>query len=213
METVMTDSDLHTSAGLETSPAEPSRAEESTTSPFDPQNLRLSQDFIAQAGARKLINTIPVRKPGRQAFVRTHPEAAFWLETAVLELKDDRETYLVIPALWADLSAELTPKVLVLTIDRQNNLSLWPIRLPGEEGRIDDWNAAALEAARLAQGRWLRISANMTLGAYDVFEAVGELPDPQWPDLSMQQILAVAFRGRMIDDLNHPVISRLQGAA
>jgi hypothetical protein len=32
-------------------------------------------------------------------------------------------------------------------------LTLWPIRRPGEDGRVDQWNASALEAAEMAQSR------------------------------------------------------------
>ena len=68
--------------------------------------LRLSQDFANKVGVKKAIITVPVRKPGRQDFVRVHPDPAMRLETAVLELKDDRETYLVDPDLWSELPGE-----------------------------------------------------------------------------------------------------------
>jgi hypothetical protein len=59
---------------------------------------------------------------------------------------------------------------------------------------------------------WERISANMNLGAYDIFEAAGNLSEPEWPDLSLQQIIQIAFKGRYIDRLDNPVILRLNGA-
>jgi hypothetical protein len=55
--------------------------------PFDPARLRLGQNF--GANLKKLITTVPVRKPSREAFVRTHPNSDFWLPTRVIELKDD----------------------------------------------------------------------------------------------------------------------------
>jgi hypothetical protein len=152
-----------------------------------------------------------VRKPSRQEFFRTHSNADYRLETAVLELKEERETYLVAPELWSEIPTELVPKVLYTTINRQGVLTLWPIRLPGEDGRLDEWNATAHEVAEMAQSRWVRIAANMSLGTYDVFTAVGSLPEPEWPNVGFPEILAIAFRGRFIETLDHPALRRLRG--
>ena len=72
--------------------------------PFDLASLRLSQDFASAVGVKRLIKTVPVKKPSKEWFVRTHPDPAYRLQTAVLELKEDRETYLVSPALWPELA-------------------------------------------------------------------------------------------------------------
>ncbi len=179
--------------------------------PFDLSRLRLSQDFAQTLGVRKLLNTVPVRKPNRQEFIRAHSNKDYLLETAVLELKEERENYLVSPNLWKELPSELTPKLLCTSLNRQRVLTLWPIRMPGEDGRLDQWNASAMEAAELARNRWVRVVANMSLGAYEVYEATGDLPDPEWPDLSFHEILKIAFKGHYITDLDHPVIRRLRG--
>ena len=189
-------------------------SETSTKGPsiFDPSSLKLSQNYSDMAGVKKIITTIPVRKPGKQDFVRTHPDPVYRLDTAVLELKEERETYIVNPDLWSELLGELISKSLVLTINRQKVLSLWPIRLPGEDGRIDNWNASAAEAAVMAQEKWIKVASKMSLGAYEISEATGELPEPEWPNISMEKILEIAFRGRYIDTLDHPVLMRLRGA-
>jgi len=178
---------------------------------LDISKLRLSQNFTTLVGVKKALLTVPVRKPNRQEFIRVHPSEDYRLETAVLELKEERETYLVSPDLWSELPGELVPKVLFTTINRQNVLSLWPVRLPGEDGRLDSWNEAALEAAELARSKWIRLAANMSLGAYDVFEATGDFPEPGWPEIEFPKILDIAFKGRYIEDPNHPVIRKLRG--
>lgn len=178
---------------------------------FDPTHLRLSQDFASIAGVKKALITVPVRKPTRQEFVRVHPDDAYRLQTVVLELKEERETYLVSPDLWSELPGELVPKLLVLTMNRQNVLTIWPIRLPGEDGRIDTWNESALTAAEMARDRWVRVAANMSLGAYEIFEATGDLPEPTWPEMEFRDILEIAFKGRFIEDLDHPAVRRLKG--
>jgi hypothetical protein len=180
---------------------------------FDLAGLRLSQNFHETLGVKKAVVTVPVRKPGRQDFIRVHPDPAFRLETAILNLKEEREAYLVSRELWPALANEITPMVLVTVVNRQKVVSLWPIRLPGADGRLDDWNTSALDAAQMAQNGWVRIMANMSLGAYDVFEATGDIPEPEWPELSFEELLRIAFKGRFIDSLDHPVVQRLGGQA
>ena len=180
---------------------------------FSINELRLSQNFKQSAGVKKHITTIPVRKPGKQDFVRTHPDQHYRIDTAVIELKEERETYIVSPDLLAELDLEWVPKTLITYINRQGVLSLWPIRLPGNDGRIDNWNDSARDAAILAQDRWVRVSANMSLGAYEVFTATGDIPEPDWPELSFEEILKIAFKGRYIDTMDHSVVKALLGAS
>lgn len=112
----------------------------------------------------------------------------------------------------AELQTDITLKTLVTAIDRQGVLFLVPVRLPGADGRIDPWNRSLGEAITRSADRWVKISANMTLGAYEVFEATGNFSEPVWPDISFQEILRIAFKDRYIDSLEHPVVRRLRGA-
>jgi hypothetical protein len=175
--------------------------------------LRISQDFVANCGVKKALLTIPVRKPSKESFFRTNP--ALRIETLVLELKQEREIYIVDPALWHELASEPTvgPRALYVAIDRQGVVSIWPVRLPGPDGKLDDWNRSALEAAAMAQTQWVRVTSNMDLGAYEVYTATANWPEPEWPDLTLNEILRIAFKGRVIDTLDHPVLKRLRGEA
>jgi hypothetical protein len=181
--------------------------------PFDPAALRISQDFAAAIGVKKALLSVPVRKPDKAWFVRVHPDLAYHLQTPVIELKEDRETYLVAPELRADLAMEATfgPRALFTTINRQGVLFLWQIRLPGPDGKLDEWSRTALEAAERARKVWVRIAANMALGAYDVFEASAALAEPEWPETPFKELLRVAFKDRYIDALDHPVLRKLRG--
>jgi hypothetical protein len=62
-----------------------------------------------------------------------------------------------------------------------------------------------------AKSVWIRITANNDLGGYEVFEATAKLPEPTWPDLSFDDLLAIAFRGRIITDPDHPVVLEMLG--
>ena len=80
---------------------------------FDPPGFnlgqfRIDQNFAEHAGGEKLLTTIPVRKPSKEAYVRTHPDANYRLATPLIELKEQGELYLVFRQLWPELMDEPT---------------------------------------------------------------------------------------------------------
>ena len=179
--------------------------------PFDPSALRLSQDFASSVGVKKVLTAVPCRKPNRHEFVRVRPGEMWRLETGVFEDKVNRDTYLVSRHLWSELAGEVSPVCLFLAITRQCDVFFWPGKLPGADGRSNSWNESALAAARLAEDQWVRVAANMAGGMYDVFEAVGELSEPTWPELSLQELLKLCFKDRYIQSLDHPAVKSLRG--
>jgi hypothetical protein len=180
--------------------------------PFDLANLRLDQSFVESAGVKKLLTTIPVRKPNPQDFVRVHPAPEYREAFAIIDLTEDRETYLVPRGIARELPGECRMATLYTAVNRQGVLQLWPVYLPAPDGRTNEWHRSAAEAAELAMHRWIRIKANMGLGAYEIFEADGAIPDPEWPEISFQEMLRIAFKVKLVDRIDHPVIKRLRGA-
>jgi hypothetical protein len=181
--------------------------------PFDLSNLRLTQDFVETAGVKKLLTSVPVGKPNRQDFIRVHSSPHYRMEIAVLEFKEERETFLLPIPIAKQLPGEFAMVTLYTVINRQGVVRLWPVLLPTPDGRVNEWHRSAAEAAELAMRRWVRVKANMSLGAYEIFEAASTIPDPTWPDLSFQELIRIAFRDHMVDSLDHSVIKRLRGLA
>jgi hypothetical protein len=179
----------------------------------DLANLRLSQAFAETGGVKKLLRTVPVRKPHPQDFIRVHPDPAFRENFPIIELKEEREEYLVAPMLVPELAGEFTSKTLFTAINRQGVLFLLPTPLPKADGRPSEWHRSMREAAELAMGKWVRVKANMALGAYEIFIAESVMVEPEWPDVSFSEILRLAFRERVIDRFDHPVLKRLRGLA
>jgi hypothetical protein len=182
------------------------------TDPYDLSNLRLDQFFVESAGVKKLLTSVPVRKPNPQDFIRVHPDPQYRAALAIIELRDDRETYLVPPSIARDLPGEFVMANVYTAINRQGVVQLWPVRLPAADGRVLEWHRSAAEAAELGMRKWIRVKANMSLGAYEIFEAASTIPDPEWPDQPFQELLRIAFRDRLVDSLDHPVIKRLRGS-
>ena len=175
------------------------------------EDFKLSQDFESMAGVRKEILTIPVRKPDRQSFIQVHPGQEWRMSALILEIKEDREHYLVLPNLLEALPEEFVPKYLFTCQTRQGVPFLWPVRMPGRDGRLDQWNQSALTIINEYPGKWIRVVPNMGLGGYEVIVPNNEFPDPNWPQEGFQSLLRKAFRGKIIENLDHPVIKRLRG--
>jgi hypothetical protein len=181
--------------------------------PFDPANLRLDQSFTETTPVKKLLTTVPVRNPSPQDFVRVHPAPEFRDNFPIIEIKEEREQYIVTASLVPELAGEFVTKTLFLAINRQGTLFFWPVRLPASDGRDLDWWKSSREAAERAMRSWVRVRANMNLGAYDIFVAESSIPDPEWPTLGYWDLIKIAFRDHLIDRADHPVIKRLRGLA
>ena len=50
----------------------------------------------------------------------------------------------------------------------------------------------------------------MALGANDI-NISKMTAEPRWPTATFQEIIEIAFAGRLIDSVDHPVVKRLRG--
>lgn len=178
---------------------------------FDLSKLALPQDFQNMPGAKKLWTTIPVRKPNKTEFIRVLADDSYTLQMGIIELKEEGEVYLIDPELFVDLSEHLVPVQICVAISRMGALMIWPVKLP--QARRNAWHDTALQASELAKEKWISVRANMNAGCYDILEATGNLPDPEFPieDLTFQRMLEIAFRDFYVDSLEHPLVKRLFG--
>jgi hypothetical protein len=178
--------------------------------PYDPKRFAAKDTAELGFGVAKVMVMLPVRKPGKQEFFRTNPE--FSLTAAVLELKDERELYLVLPDVAAQMPGECTFRNLMLCVSRQGNHFLWPVPVPASDGRENPWHHSARAGADLARHTWIRMIPNQAAGMYDIAEARDCVAEPAWPDKAMPELLRLAFGGgKLIEDFDHPVVKRLQG--
>ncbi len=177
----------------------------------DLESLRLSQNYANSVRVAEELVHVSVRKPNRQEFVQVHPTDRIAL--SLLEFKEDRELYIVRPEVLSALAAETFPAMLFRTINRQGNEFLWPVKLPLSEGRQNAWHSSAMTAAEHAETSWVRVQAELNAGSYKVERALGRLEKPVWRDVSLEQLMRIAFAGKVIDSEEHPIVRRLRGLA
>ena len=92
---------------------------------------------------------------------------------------------------------------------------IWPIRLPGPDGKIDDWNRVCpLRRRRYGSeplGFALRLTCTPAVTTFT--RPPPSRPEPDWPDMAFNALLRIAFKGKVIDTLDHPMLRRLRGEA
>lgn len=175
--------------------------------------LRLPMDYGGQSGAKKILTTVPVGKPSKGRFFRTHTDDAQTMEALIYEDKEQNDLYIVSPQI-GHLLESLTRRVRIyITVDRADNPFLVPVPLPDADGTRNRWHESLEKAILHGQKAWIRINANKATGSYEVFEATqsASIPAPTWPSEDIETLVEIAFAGKMILDESHPVVDSILG--
>ena len=176
---------------------------------IDPNSLMMAPDASDEVPVKAVLANIRVDRPPQDMFFRVHPK----LQTRLGIIRDgeSRESYCVAPALHAELAKEPALRVwhCAVAITKQNGLHLWC--LTTRDPDLNSWTATAWEGMQRAQENWVRLVSDRQNGCYTILEAESDLGKPKWPTEDMAEIIAVAFRGRVISDINHPKLLELRG--
>jgi hypothetical protein len=172
--------------------------------------LRLTPDEAGQIGSEEVLAHVSVRKPTINEFVRVNPDPAMSLATSIF-VDPEREVYFVAPGTRNVLVAGVKAMLLLATVNQRGAFFIWPVALGDGTGRRNAWHETAREAAELAKREWIKLVSDMPSGQYRVYRAKGALPAPVFPEKSLEELLRIAFRGRVIDNENHPVVRQALG--
>src|SRR5262245_32881862 len=193
-------------------PAQPSKLAEANGSVADDfedvfsnlNAIRLSPEEAGTIGTEEVLIQVPVRKPNVNEFVRVSTDPKMTLATTIF-IDHEREVYFVAPALRSVMVAGgLKAMVRVLTVNQGGVPFLLALALGDGTGRRNAWHDSAREAAELAKREWIKIVSDMPAGHYRIYRAKGKLPEPAFPtDKTLEELLRLAFRGRVIEDEGH----------
>jgi hypothetical protein len=173
--------------------------------------LRLPQNFGENIGVRKMLNHVPVGKPSPDRFFRVHQDPTMQFSALIYEDKSTKDIYVVTSGLAEVFGRLARPVVLHLAVDRRGNPFLIPVPLPSSNGSRNPWHESLAQAIDKAKDDWIRIASNMTAGVYDLYVATATLQPPEWPDKSIDELVLLAFNGKIVNTPDHPIIQGLQG--
>ena len=186
--------------------------------PFDLKNLRIDPSGMVGAVERVALG-YSVRKPNPNAFFRVHPDPAYYAEAFLFSNKQDKkvrgDVYLVSPAyvpyLHPDCVHRFKPHKLYLVQERHAvDPIIWPIGFAlGGEDRDNEYWLTARAAGEVAKTRWARIDA--VEGRYACYHPKVDFPEPVWTTVPFEEILRLAFKNKIIDRHEHPIVEGLLG--
>ncbi len=179
---------------------------------IDLEEIRLSQDYQDMVGTVPVLTNVRVSKPSNYTFFRIRPGSDWCVQIYLLDLGKDHGCYVVHPNIAPFVGNLAVPNWLYTAITRDNAVFLFPVKIPRSEAAANPWTISRMRAVEEAKLFWVRMSSNSPRGEYDVVRAQGRLPDPEWPpNITLQDLLNLAFKDRFIRDLNHPEIQKLEG--
>jgi hypothetical protein len=181
-------------------------------SKFDPKRYRQAQSQRTEElsdWSRKQQTVIPVRKPSKKQFVRTHSSADFRADS-MPTIVDEATGDVYLLGADFDLPADIENKIDVVNmaaaITADGSLFLWFYK-----NSTNSWSESARIAIREASRRWVRVLPDKSSNGY-LLEAPMVAPaDPIWPPITFTEMLATAFGAKYIDSLQHPLIKKLRG--
>lgn len=174
------------------------------------RNLRLSQDYEDMADVTKAVTAVSIGKPHYQTFFRVHPEWQAGYPVFEKKQEGKNEFFIVDTKAVPELASEVTPRLIVPLITRDGSLYVWPLRVGTPEKEADLAARSAYAGMQKARSSWVRLK--WTGREFHCFVAKGkDLPGPEWPDITFDEMIDLAFAGQVIDTPNHPVVKTLNG--
>ena len=157
----------------------------------------------------KLRTTVLFGKPPHDRFIRFRPAAE--CSYPAFLLKSGRESYLVDPQLQPILGNFLRSAVIRLAVDTKGEPFLVPVLLPDSRHRLHPWNVSRNRAVRVGESQWVKLIPNLARAEYEVFGAATELSPPSWPEEPIEELVFLAFDGRVLRDAGDPVLDQFLG--
>lgn len=156
-----------------------------------------------------VLTNVPIARPNKTTFFRTHPEPEYTFRCMLLELKETNETYIVTPQISELIKGLARPVCLYLAVDTNGVPRLISVPLPAN-GNSNQWHLSLQQCVLLARKKWIRMQADISAGAYVACASAMAL-EPTWPTETMLELVEIAARGNIITAADHPVIVHLRG--
>jgi hypothetical protein len=183
---------------------------------FNFESLRVTE--IAPIVTKRIVTSIPIKKPKSGVeFFRIRPEPEWQFVTYMLDIGGKGEgegKYLLVPELYPEVveTKKLKPVMIYTGISfGTSELFISEIALPTPDGEDNEYNRTRRIAYQMAMEKWVKLQTDE--GSYSTVLAVSNLPEPVYPTEpeNIQKVLEIAFKDKLIESRDHPVLKKLRG--
>jgi len=175
--------------------------------------IPMGQTVKEAFAGKKAPSSVPIAKPGKSLWFYIHPNTEWRREALLIESGDmGKEWYAIDEDVAIQVEDLISHRLLVPCSSLQGNWFLWPVKVSDRSGRLDAGSESTLRVVTDWAGHWVRITWNPDLRAYDVHHRKVDKAPPADPEGGYKSLWSRAFRGRFIEDSEHPVIAAILGA-
>ena len=181
---------------------------------IDLERVRARSDRSIDLGVTTEYTVIPIRNPKPDEFFRCMPDEDYSMDTYILSLKAENEWYLIDPDILPEIQLESQLRVMTLYVCVTMNSTPFVTCIPqaNDLGQINSWHQSGHITMEEAKQCWVRRQADKANGFYVITKAVNaKLPDPEWPTITLSEIIDRAFDKYYINDIQDLVLQRLRG--
>ena len=76
---------------------------------------------------------------------------------------------------------------------------------------LNEWSESANTVIDKAKDTWIRHYAKRGDKGYRIIVASADMGEPKWPGESWEELIEIAFKGKIIDDPEHAIFKKLRG--
>ncbi|WP_448553316.1 hypothetical protein [Thalassotalea montiporae] len=121
----------------------------------------------------------------------------------------DGNQYIVAKDIADKLSGDAKARQLYLAMMRTGETFVLSVPAPTPANRKNSWVRSAHDAVQKGMKNYIRVSRFDE--AYRTIESQKPFKQPEWPDISLEEMIEQAFDDRFITDSEHPVMKELIG--
>jgi hypothetical protein len=181
----------------------------STANDFDLASIALPQNYQDMMDVQTVLTKVSLRKPNKHEWFRIHPSADYRFACLILKFED--EFYFVHPNVAPLLGDDAAPMMLYTAVNSHGAVFLFPVRLPGPDGTLDDFARNYHRICQLATTKWTLMTWNKHTRQHEVKTTDSITLEPEFPVQPFKELVQLAFEGASITDPNHRIIKYLQG--
>ena len=194
--------------------AEPNNEVKLKKPKIDLERVRAKADQSIDLGVTTEYTVIPIRNPKPDEFFRCMADGDYSMDAHILSLKTENEWYMIDPDILPEIQLESQLRVRTVYVCVTMNSTPFVTCIPqhDEMGKINSWHQSGHITMEEAKQCWVRRQADIANGAYVITKAMNaNLPDPEWPTITLSEIIDRAFDKYYISDINDLVLQRLRG--